>query len=96
MPLTDDQAIDAAAILMTNTRLMDILLAREEIAELRRELRELRALVSDWAHLQYVPVSHKEGDDLLPWIRAERAASVRLMRAGGIEPRGASEVSEGE
>jgi len=91
--LTDDQTIDAAAMLMVDSRLTDNLLLREEIAGLRRDLSALNDLVAEWAQAQHPPANRKQGDDLMPWLNAERDLSIRLMRAGGVEPR---IVPEGE
>lgn len=85
--MTDDQTVDAAAVLTMDTRLMDMLLLREENRELRKELDRVMALIHEWAHNQYVPDTHKQGDDLLPWIRRARALDYQMMRLGGVEPR---------
>lgn len=85
--MTDEQVIDAAAILTMDTRLMDMLLLREENKELRKELDRVMALIQEWARNQYIPDDHKHGDDLLPWIRRARALDYQLMRLGGVEPR---------
>jgi len=89
--MTDEQVIDAAAILTMDTRLMDILLLREENRELRTELDRVMALIREWAHNQYIPDDHKQGDDLLPWLYRARALDEQMLRLGGVEPRRVTE-----
>jgi hypothetical protein len=89
--MTDDQVIDAAAILTMDTQLMDMLILREENAELRRELDRLMSLIQEWARNQYIPDDHKQGDDLLPWLRRARKLDEQMLRLGGVEPRKVTE-----
>lgn len=92
--LTDEQVVDMATVLTMDTGLMDMLLLREENRGLRQELDRVMGLIQEWARNQYVPDTHKQGDDLLPWLRRTKALDEQMLRLGGVKPRKVTEEED--